>query len=207
MIRKALSVAAFALSLTAASVASALSTGSATLTFDNGLFTNQGGQQSLSADFTFDNDLPGLNELGSYRLFGSLEINGATVFADSLDLGVTTLGDLLATPEAGFLALGLDFLLANPAGTVVITETDPDIDFDYLFTLDPGASFDFATGSFLLTSNQDYSAELAGIGVTAQSATWGAVIGLAAVPLPATLPLAAAGVLVFGFVARRRRSA
>lgn len=150
MLRKFLISAAAAIGFTAASFggAQAVILGEASVTLFDGLYTNQNGVQSLGASFVYSNDLPDSNTLARYEASAFLTVEGQELFNESLDLGVTTLEDLIPPEVIEFGLLALDLLLNNPTGTIFIDETDPDINFDYTFALFPARTSLPALDSF-----------------------------------------------------------
>jgi|GEM_PF-3298938 len=222
MLRKFLGSAVVAFGVMAAATASqAASLGELTLTLTNGVVVNldQDGGQSISADYAFINTLPGGDVLARYDLSGDLSVNGSPLAGGSLPIGVTTLNQI--ETDVNFL-LGLfapitvsdigSFLASLPAasgGVISPFGVDIDVDlFTFTFTADATGGF----GQFILSSPSDenyfpFIDDFLDFGEFQAEFAASASLTASEVPVPAALPLLGSGVLLMGFIARRRRTA
>ena len=218
MLRKFLGAAVVAIGVVATAGASQAATlGSLSLSLTNGLFVNAdaNGGQSISADYVFSNTLPGGDVLAQYDISAALSINGSSVFGGTLPLGVVTLNEiengvnfLIAPLTVSDVATFLASLPSLAGTTINLFGADIDVD---LFTFTGDASG--GSGSFLFSSPDDenyfdFIEDILDNGgpVSAEFAA-SASLTASVVPVPAALPLLGSGILLLGFVARRRRAA
>ena len=161
----------------------------------------------VTGDFAYTNTLPSNSMFFHYQVSANVDVNGGSngggqSFSRSIDLGYTTFNTIIAQPDAAAVYALFGTLVGHPNGHV----TSP-YDFHWAYTTTGTPTLASASGRFDLWSMTDYSGSgNPGNLAFPTKATFTANMKLDAVsvPEPGTLGLLSLGLLIIGWLGRRK---